>query len=387
MEGKQGEYYSGHEIGSNNCLNLRRSYLRSESENIGHTQKYKIQKRQYRGIQMDIKGKWKELRYSLRKIRQLEEEVALFKSSLLAEKLRNDRLEKHIREQERLIQYNYYSLLSPDKYPQELEKWYFKRTGKRLNLANPQTYNEKIQWFKLYGVTPQIRDLVDKYKVRSYVADIIGEEYLIPLLGVWNTPEEIDFSKLPDKFVIKANHGCRYNYIVRDKSKLNIADLYKKANQWLQEEYAFHSGFELQYLGIQRCLIAEEYMDNGDGNLNDFKFRCFNGKVRMLAFCSNRKDGLCMDFFDRDWNHLPIRYNDLPSRGAGIPRPDNLDEMIEIAERLAEGFAHVRIDLYRMNDGKILFGEMTFTPSSGAAKWDPPELDYELGQLFNVISE
>ncbi len=243
-------------------------------------------------------------------------------------------------------------MLPPEQYSEELKEWYFSRTGNRLNLDNPKTYNEKIQWFKLYGVTPQIRDLCDKYRVRSYVASKIGEEYLVPLIGKWKYPEEIDFSVLPEKFVIKANHGCKYNYIVTDKSKVDIEDFCHKANKWLQQDYAFYSGFEMQYHGIDRCLIGEAYLENQAGELYDYKVWCFNGRAEFIEVIKGRGEKLTIDFYDREWRLQSFTHG-YPNNDIPCPCPDNLDEMIAKAEVLAADFPHVRVDFYRCNDGKL----------------------------------
>lgn len=297
--------------------------------------------------------------------------------------LRNriNHLEDRVRQMERMQRYYYHATLSEAYYPEELSKIYFDRTGQRLNLSDPRTYNEKIQWFKLYGITPEITMLADKYKVREYVAERIGEEYLVPLLGHWRYPEDIDFAALPDKFVLKANHGCGYNYIVQDKANMDISDCIAQANRWLKEDYCYW-GFEMQYHGIEKMLIAEQYLENAEGDLYDYKVWCFNGRAEYIMFLTNRKQGLTMDFYDRDWNFVPITYNH-PNSGIRIPRPDNIDELIDRAEKLAEGLAHVRVDFYRTNEGRLYFGEMTFTSCSGTCKWNPPETDFTLGELFD----
>ena len=290
-------------------------------------------------------------------------------------------MEDRIRKLERMQRYYYHATLPKECYAEEISGIFHERTGKRLDLNNPRSFNEKIQWFKLYGITPEITALADKYKVREYVAERIGEQYLVPLIGHWRYPEEIDFSALPDKFVLKANHGCGYNYIVQDKSKLDISDCIAQANRWLREDYSYW-GFEMQYHDIERELIAEQYLENTDGDLYDYKVWCFNGRAKYIMFLTNRKHGLTMDFYDRDWNFVPITY-DHPNSENRIPRPDNLEELIEKAEKLAKGLAHVRVDFYRTNEGKLYFGELTFTSCSGMCRWNPPETDLRFGELFD----
>lgn len=324
----------------------------------------------------------------IKRIRHLPSDMAYIQGRLsdLEQKLseehkKNVILEGQIRNLYAECQYLRNASLRKAEYLNALSSLFYQRMHLQLNLENPNTYNEKLQWFKLYGITPEITRLADKYRVRDFVAERIGEQYMIPLLGVWKYPEEIDFSHLPDRFVLKANHGCGYNYIVHGKKEMDTNAIIYNAWKWLQEDYSLKA-FEMQYRDIPRLLLAEEYIENHTGDLNDYKFRCFNGKVKLIAVVTNRSKGLKMDWFDREWNTLPIIYNEYPHSEKPLPRPDNLGEMIKIAETLAEGFPHVRVDLYRLNNGRIYFGEMTFTPSSGMAKWDPPELDLQLGQLF-----
>lgn len=291
------------------------------------------------------------------------------------------RLNDEIRLLKRKQYYNYCASLPKEKYSSELANLYYKRTGSRLDFDHLNTFNEKTQWFKLYGITPQITDLADKIKVRQFVKEKIGEDYLIPLLGTWKYPEDIDFDNLPDQFVIKANHGSGYNYIVRDKETFNRTEFLAKANNWLEEDFSFGHGFEMQYHGIERRLLVEKYIENQDGDLFDYKVWCFNGKAEYIQFLSDRKNELKMDFFDREWNRMPFVY-DHPHHENSIPKPANLDELIEKSEELAQGFAHVRVDFYRLNDGKLYFSEMTFTSSSGFCHWEPKEADLEIGKKY-----
>ena len=330
------------------------------------------------------------IKYYESMLTDLEERNRILENLLQEERKKRIRLDEYTRQLghriwqlEKSNYIDYVSQLDPAQYPHELKAWYFQKTGKILNLEYPQTYNEKIQWFKLYGQTSEISFLSDKISVREFVASKIGVKYLIPLIGTWDYPEDIDFATLPEKFVLKANHGSGFNYLVYEKSRLDMEDILKTANHWLRQDFAFSNGFEMQYHSIKRRLFAEQYMDNAGGDLYDYKCRCFNGKVKMISFGSGRKSGLHMDFYDRDWNFLPIRYGHYPNHEKRIQKPDNLEELVSIAEKLADGFPQVRVDLYRMNDGRIYFGEMTFTPSSGTTGWDPPELDLQLGQLFS----
>ena len=279
--------------------------------------------------------------------------------------------------------YNYYQNLTPEQYPAELCAWFKSTTGQTLDLDNPRTFNEKLQWLKLYDSTPLKTRLADKYLVRDWVKEKIGEEYLIPLLGVWDSFDEIDFDQLPNQFVLKANHGCGWNIIVKDKSTFDKADAKKKFDTWMNTNFAYRFGLELQYMNIEPKIIAEEYLENGDNDLYDYKVFCFDGRAESIMFLSERKTGLKMAFYDLQWNKLPFTYS-FPRNPEDIPKPQNLDLLISLAEKLSEGFAHVRVDFYILNDGTLKFGEMTFTSASGSCKWNPPEQNRIYGDLITL---
>lgn len=292
---------------------------------------------------------------------------------------------KKIQSLEKEIKYNYYKGLHPDQYPDALKEWYKERTGEELNLENPQTFNEKIQWMKLYDVTEIKAKLADKYLVREYVRDKIGEGYLVKLIGEWKKAEDIPFEDLPHKYVLKANHGCGYNIIVKDKKDLNIIETRDKLNKWLKCNFAYSAGLELHYKMIEPRIIAEEYLENTDGTLNDYKVFCFNGKAKYIMFLKDRNTKLKMAFYDIDWNKMPFVYS-YERLEEDIPKPNNLEELIGVSEKLAEGFPHVRVDFYITNEGKLKFGEMTFTSYSGACMWEPPEYNKILGDLIELPS-
>ena len=279
--------------------------------------------------------------------------------------------------------YAYYSSLSPKKYPKELKRWYKRVTGEELDLERPKTYNEKIQWMKLYDSTPLKTRLADKYLVRDWVKEKIGEEYLVPLLGAWDSFDDIDFDKLPKQFVLKANHGNGWNVIVRDKSTFDKEAARNKFNEWMHLNWAFMEGFELQYLNIPPKIIAEQYLENGNDDLYDYKVFCFNGKAESIMFLSERRRELKMAFYNLQWEKLPFVYS-YPQNPDEIPKPTNLELMIRLAEKLAEGFPHVRVDFYVLNDGSIKFGEMTFSTDSGICKWNIPEQNRVYGDLITL---
>ncbi|MDD5955096.1 MAG: glycosyltransferase [Firmicutes bacterium] len=279
--------------------------------------------------------------------------------------------------------YNFYSGIHRDYYRTELMKWYEATVGSRLNLNYPKTFNEKIQWMKLYDSTPLKTMLSDKYQVRDYVAKKIGEEYLVPLLGVWDRFDDIDIAQLPDRFVLKTNHGRGTNLIVTNKETVDLDEMRRTMNNWLSVNYAFKDGFELQYMNIKPRIIAEEYLGNAGGDLKDYKVFCFNGKADCIMHLSDRRNGLRMAFFDLDWNKMDYTYS-YPRIEEDVPRPQRLKELIDLAEKLSKGFAHVRVDFYELNDGRILFDEMAFTSASGVCKWSDQAINERFGKMITL---
>ena len=259
--------------------------------------------------------------------------------------------------------------------------------GKRLNLDNPQTFNEKLQWLKLYDRNPEYTIMVDKYKVRDYIKEKIGEEYLIPLIGVWDNPDDIDFDALPDKFVLKCNHNSGLGMcICKDKSKLNIENVKSELKKGLAQDY-YLTGREWPYKNVPRKIIAEKYMtDTSDSSdFTDYKFFCFNGYVDCVMVCLERSSGdTKFYFFDSNWNlkRLNTRGKNAPD-GFTISKPSQMDKMFEIAAKLSKGLPFVRIDLYQSSD-HIYFGEITFFPDSGFDANLLPETDKYFGNLIHL---
>lgn len=276
-----------------------------------------------------------------------------------------------------------YKNLSDENYIKELAGWFKARTGEKLELETPVTFNQKIQWLKIYDKNPMKTVLADKYLVRDWVKEKIGDKYLVPLLGVWSNFDDIDFEKLPQKFALKCNHGSGWNIIVKDKNKLDIQDAKNKIDKWMSDTYAYKAGFELHYNDIVPQIIAEEYMENSGGDIYDYKFYCFGGKVEYVQFLMNRTNGLKMAYFDRDWNKTRF-VNNHPMIQENVECPGNLKEMISLAETLAKGFPYVRVDFYRLNDGTIRFGEMTFSPASGTQDWRPQSANFILGEKIDI---
>lgn len=257
--------------------------------------------------------------------------------------------------------------------------------GYELDLENPKTYNEKLQWLKLYNRKPEYTVMVDKYLVRDYIAKQIGEEYLIPLLGVWDRAEDIDFDALPEQFVLKCNHNSGVGMcICTDKSKLDIVKVRAGLNKGLQQDY-YLTGREWPYKNVPRKIIAEKYMVDESGyELKDYKFMCFNGEVKCSFICSDRysKGGLHVTFFDRAWKVMPFERH-YPALKEGLPKPVNYDKMIELAEKLSKNIPFLRVDFYEV-DGKIYFGELTFYPGNGMEEFTPEEWDYKLGEWIEL---
>ena len=274
----------------------------------------------------------------------------------------------------------------PQHYPEVLAQDYQRRTGKPLDFNNLQTFTEKLQWLKIFDATPIKSRLADKYLVRNWVAEKIGQEYLIPLLGVWDDFDDIDFDTLPDQFVLKCNHGWNMNVIVRDKKTFDKRVARERLNGWLAVDFGAQRALELHYSRIDRKIIAEKFMANGDDpDLTDYKFWCFDDKPIVVQCETDRSSDLRFDYFDMNWNHTNIersdhRLSDHPER---IRRPKNFEVMKELAAKLAEGFAFVRVDFYEI-DGKVYFGEMTFTPGAGNFSYKSEGTDEYLGGLLNL---
>jgi hypothetical protein len=278
--------------------------------------------------------------------------------------------------------YHYLKHLPPSSYRRFLTHSYQKHTGKKINWDNPQTFNEKIQILKLnQNWCQQVSPMADKLKVRDYVKSKIGDKYLTQIFGVWSNPENIVWQSLPSQFVIKANHGCEMNLIVKDKAQLNISVAKKTMKCWLHTNFAFCNNLELQYQPIKPLLLAEQYLENHNGDLYDYKVWCFNGQPHYIMFLRNRHRGLLMSFYDLKWRKQNFCYN-YPQDKKTIPRPDNLSELITISKKLAYQIPFVRLDFYRLNNGAWKFGEMTFTPASGMCLWQEEKWNLKLGKLL-----
>lgn len=263
-----------------------------------------------------------------------------------------------------------------------LKRKYKACMGKEIHLDSPQTFNEKLQWLKLHDRKPEYTTMVDKYAVKMYVADIIGEKYIIPTLGVWNHFDEIDFDKLPNQFVLKCTHDSGGIVICKDKNKLDLKSAKKKIEKSLKQNY-YWSGREWPYKDVKPRIIAEEYMIDESGyELKDYKFFCFNGEPKMMFIATDRGSDTKFDFYDMEFNHLPFT-NGHPNANKQIKKPKNYSTMLALSAKLSFGIPHVRVDFYNIN-GKIYFGELTFFHWSGLVPFEPEEWDYKLGSWLKL---
>ena len=262
-------------------------------------------------------------------------------------------------------------------------KWWV-NNGKKLDLENPVTFNEKLQWLKLYNRNPMYTTMVDKYEAKKYVANIISDEHIIPTLGIYDSVEDIDFDSLPNQFVLKCTHDSGGIVICQDKTQLNRKEAIKKLRKGLKSNF-YWTNREWPYKNVTPRIIAEKYMTNGDGELRDYKFFCFDGVPRVMFIASdrfNKEEETKFDFFDMEFNHLPFR-NGHPNATKPIERPAEFDEMRMLASKLSKGIPQVRVDFYDVN-GQIYFGEMTFFHLSGFVKFDPEEWDYKIGEMIEL---
>lgn len=257
---------------------------------------------------------------------------------------------------------------------------YKKRTGQKLNLSNPRTFNEKLQYKKLYDRNPLYTVLADKYRVREYVKARAGEKYLIPLLGVWNNEKQIEEGMLPDRFVLKCNHDSGSVFICRDKKEFDFDACRKQIHRALKKNY-FWPGREWAYKNIKRCVIAEKYIEESGHELRDYKFFCFHGRAEFIQVDIDRHTDHTRNIYTREWELLDVSV-EYPRSSVSVKRPQNLEEMIQVAERLSKGLNDVRVDLYNINDRQVFFGEMTLYHGSGTERIEPEEFDCRMGRLM-----
>lgn len=266
-----------------------------------------------------------------------------------------------------------------------LKLLYRVRTGKKLDLKHPKTFNEKLQWLKLYDHRPEYPALVDKARVKDIIAKRIGEQYIIPTLGIWDRAEEIDFDSLPDRFVLKCTHDSGSILVCRDKASFDREKAKASLRKSLKTDW-YWPGREWAYKSVKPRILAEAYLEPEDltEGLRDFKFMCFDGRVAFSSTATRRFDpnGMCLTFHDRDWNRLPFE-RDHPAEKELLPRPECYDDMVRVAEELSRGMPFARVDLYQ-EKGRVYFGEITLYPANGTAQFQPEEWDLKWGELLKL---
>lgn len=255
--------------------------------------------------------------------------------------------------------------------------------GEKLSLEAPETFNEKLQWLKLHDRKPEYTMMVDKYKVREYIKDQLGEEYLIPLLGVWDDPDDIDFDTLPNQFVLKCNHNSGLGMcICKDKSKLDIPKVKAELRKGLAQDY-YLTGREWPYKDVPRKIICEKYMEDGSGDaLQDFKFFCFNGEPKMMYVSRDASCKPYTDFYDMDFCRVQLSMVD-PNSELGVNKPENFEQMKKISARLSRNIPFLRVDFYEIK-GALYLGELTFFHSSGFGPISPNEWAHKLGSWIKL---
>lgn len=280
-------------------------------------------------------------------------------------------------------EWSYWKNLPEERYKEEISRLYFEAFGKEMNWEHPTRYSEIINYEKLYAKDNAKKSaFADKYKARDYVAEVIGEEHLVKYLGVWDKAEDIDFSVLPDKFVLKTNNGSGRNILVKNKKELNEEETRQILNRWMGMDYGYY-GLALHYKGIEPRIICEEYLDGLAETVYDYDIFCFHGKPRYIWVISgsHRKEAKAA-FYDLDWNKIDGVSFGYPYDPDYAPKPDKLDVIIGFSEKLCKGFKHARVDWYIMPDGRVLFSEITFASWGGLKKFEPQEWDEVFGRMI-----
>lgn len=275
----------------------------------------------------------------------------------------------------------YFAPVLPDKL---YLKVYFRLCmGYWMNFDNPKTYNEKLQWLKLNCKRPEYTKMVDKIDVKNYIASKIGHDYIIPTIGTWNNIDDINWDALPKQFVLKSTSDSGGIIVCKDKDKLDINAAKKKLSKLGHRDYAMYNK-EYPYKGVSHRFIAESYIEDESGyELKDYKIFCFDGKPRFLFVATGRQSNdTRFDFYDTEFKHLPV-INGHPNADVWPVKPQNFEEMLDVAAKLSAGIPHVRVDLYNVN-GKIYFGELTFFHWSGIVPFEPEEWDHKFGEYITL---
>lgn len=257
--------------------------------------------------------------------------------------------------------------------------------GRKLNLKNPKEYNEKLQWLKLNDRKPEYSTMVDKYEVRGYIADLLGDKYLIPCLGIYDSVDDIDIDALPDKFVLKCTHDSGSVEICKDKSSFDIESARHRLSQAMKRNY-YATYREWPYKYVKPRIIAEGYLEGDGGDLKDYKVMCFNGEAKIIEVHENRfVEGKVhtQTFYDREWSIVPLTQVETVTVDRPSERPRQLEEILRLSELIAKNMYHARIDWYIEGD-KIYFGEITFFDGSGFESFSTPEMERMLGDMINL---
>lgn len=275
-----------------------------------------------------------------------------------------------------------FHILNDEKYIKLLYRLNF---NKDIDLNEPRTYNEKLQWLKLHDRKDIYTNMVDKYEAKKYVSNIIGEKYIIPTLGIWEKFDDIDFDKLPNEFVLKCTHDSGGVVICKDKRKLNMKQTKKKINKSLKRNF-YYSGREWPYKNIKPRIIAEQYMvDESGDQLKDYKFFCFNGEPKLLFVAKDRPTNTKFNYYDMKFEKLPFKQH-YENFEDDLILPEGFGKMVELSRKLSKNISHVRVDFYNIN-GRIYFGELTFYHFSGFQKFEPEEWDKKLGDMLELPKE
>ena len=259
---------------------------------------------------------------------------------------------------------------------------YKEHMGKELNLENPKTFNEKLQWLKLYNRNSKYTSLVDKYEVRKYVSDVIGKQYLIPCLGIYDSIKDINFDKLPNQFVLKTTHDSGTVVVCENKDTFDKKNAIKLLKKRLKRKY-FYLFREWPYKNVRPRIIVEQFMEDDKTHaLDDYKFYCFDGEPKVLMVITNRKSTPNINFFDMDFNELDVQ-QEYERGNKVIDKPKGFEDMKMLARKLSKGIPHVRVDFYHINN-RIYFGELTFFDSAGLGKFEPEEYDLIFGNYIDL---
>ena len=264
-----------------------------------------------------------------------------------------------------------------------IRKKFKKRLGREVDLENPIKFNDKLQWLKLNWHDPVATKCADKYEVREIIKEKIGEEYLNELIGVYESVDEIDIDKLPDKFVLKGTHGSGFNIICKDKSKMNWDEEFKKMRRWLRTNYYLQNR-EWVYKDQKPRIICEKYLEEKEtGQLRDYKFHCFNGEPKFVQVDFDRFNDHKKNIYDTNWELIEVEFNYPYDSSITIEKPKKFDEMKNLSKTLSKDFPYSRIDFYYLND-TIIFGEITFFPASGMGPFRPEQFEMEIGSWLEL---